>query len=245
MRFPKSPDTGRRLFRTLAALVLLAAAACPAARAQSLRTLRAEFTRTTRSGDAVETIRGTLYYQAPDRLTLVIKEPVHQWVIFEEAGILFWYPDDAKAWRLADKQQSLLGMPSLFVAVPRADFGLAGAGFKIIDTEIRDSLLFTRWKPPASLRKTVDAVTTETREDLSSLLKILDRNGKAWAQLSYSYVSLGEVTLPERVVLKQFVGKAYVTEEIVYTGHEIDGELPPDIADFTLPTDLTPKEIKP
>jgi outer membrane lipoprotein-sorting protein len=244
MRFPKSPETGMQLFRTVAALVFLVAAASPAARAQSLRTLRAEFTRTIRSELTTETIMGTLYFQAPDRLILVVQDPVHQWVIFEEEGVLFWYPDEAKAWRLIEKHEPPPNLSSLFVAIPRADCGLAGAGFKIKDSETRGDVLLTRWKPPYSLRSTIDTVKVQTRGDLPCVLEVQDRRENVLARLTYSYASIGELTLPEHVVLEQRLKKVVFSEEIVYSGHEIDVELPPGIADFQLPSDVAVEEVK-
>jgi outer membrane lipoprotein-sorting protein len=231
--------------RTAIALILLGCAAIVAVEAQSLTTLSAEFVRTTRAGSTTETVKGTLFYQPPARVILRVYEPVSQWVVFETGSMLIWYPDAAKAFRFSEKLPSIYGFASTFVGVPRADFGLANAGFTLVGSESRDGTLLTRWKPPASLARSIGTATVGSRDRSPCMLEVTDAGGKFLARVSYtSYVSYGSLSIPSRIELAQMERGALVSEDVVYSGHEFNVELPVDVVGFRLPAGITVEETE-
>ena len=127
--------------RRAALLILLGCAAITVVGAQLLTTIQAEFVRTKRVGTMSETVRGTLFYQYPDLVILVVCEPVSQWIVFEKGSMMAWYPETGRAFRFSEMHPSIHSFASAFVGVPRADFGLAQAGFTLAGSEIRDGTL--------------------------------------------------------------------------------------------------------
>ncbi len=243
MRSPRSPEARFPSIRTLAGIFLLVVAAAPAIHGQSLRTLRAEFTRTTTSTASVETVRGTLFFEAPDLLILVVREPVLQWAILETGRVTFWYPDVGKAWRFTEKSPKLLGLSSLFVAEPRADFGLAAAGFSLAGSETQNGVLRTWWEPPSSIERTTGILIVESRDNRPFQITVQNPRGDFRAQVSYAYTFVGEVPVPEYIEVTQEDRGQSVTEKIAYSGYEINGDLPAEIAGFRLPPDAALKDI--
>jgi outer membrane lipoprotein-sorting protein len=231
--------------RRAIALILLGCAAIAAVEAQSLITLRAEFVRTTRDGSTTETVKGTLFYLPPARVILRVREPVSQWIVFETGSMLIWYPQAAKAFRFSERLPSVYGFASTFVGVPRADFGLANAGFTLVGSESRDGALLTRWKPPAGLARSIGTATIGSRDRSPYMLEVTDTGGKFLARVSYtSFVFYGSLSIPSHIELVQMERGALVSEEVVYSGHEFNVELPAEVVGFRLPAGVTLEETE-
>jgi hypothetical protein len=227
------------------AFVLLALAFSPFLAAEPLLTLRAEFVRTTKSSSSQETVRGTLFFQAPARVILNVKEPVVQWVVFEADGMLLWYPADGRAWRFAEKQPSVIGFSSTFVGVPRDDFGLADAGFALERSEDREEALFTYWKPPAALSRSIGGATIGSRARSPYLLEVKDPKGEFLARVTYlTFVNFGSLAIPSRVELVQKDRGDIITEEVLYSGHQFNTELPEEVSHFHLPPGVVVQDVQ-
>jgi outer membrane lipoprotein-sorting protein len=231
--------------RRSAAAMLLGIVAAAAVEAQSPITLRADFTRTTRSGSTVETVRGTLFYRPPAGVILRVREPVSQWIVFETGSMLIWYPETSRAFRFSQKTPSPYGFASTFVGVPLPDFGLAAAGFTLEGSEMREGALFTRWKPPAALARSIGTATIGSRDRSPYLLEVTDPRGAFLARVAYrEFVSYGTLAIPSRIELVQADRGALVSEEVTYRGHQFDVELPPEVAGFRLPAGVTVEETE-
>jgi outer membrane lipoprotein-sorting protein len=225
--------------------MLLGIVAVAAVRAQSPITLRAEFTRTIRRGSTVETVRGTLFSRPPARVILRVREPVSQWVVFETGSMLIWYPEEGKAFRFSEKTPSPYGFASTFVGVPLPDFGLAAAGFTIEGSEKREDALFTRWKPPAGLGRSIGTATVGSRDRSPYLLEVTDPHGSFLARVTYrEFVSYGSLAIPSRIDLVQVDHGMLVSEEVTYSGHQFDVDLPADVVNFRLPAGVIVEETE-
>ncbi|MCX7030298.1 MAG: hypothetical protein NTU62_09285 [Spirochaetes bacterium] len=231
--------------RRSAAAVLLGIVVVAAVEAQSPITLRADFTRTIRTGSTVETVRGTLFYRPPARVILRVTEPVSQWVVFETGSMLIWYPEAGRAFRFSEKTPSPYGFPSTFVGVPLPDFGLAAAGFTLEGSQMREGALFTRWKPPAGLARSIGTATIGSRDRSPYQLEVTDPGGSFLARVTYrEFVSYGPLAIPSRIELVQVDRGVLVSEEVTYRGHQFDADLPAEVVGFRLPAGVTVEETE-
>jgi len=226
-------------------LLLLFLAPLAVLRAQSPRTLQADFTRFVKSPGSTEMVRGTLFFKAPDRVILVVREPVSQWVVFETGSMLLWYPGSGKAWRFSQKKPQALSFASMFVGVPKTDFGLAGAGFTLAGSESREGALVTRWKPPQSLARTVGGASVGVLDRRPCTLELTDPKGGLLARVAYTeFVSFDSQAIPSHIQMTQKGGAAMISEEVLFTGHVFNAELPSDVDRFRLPAGVVAKEAE-
>jgi outer membrane lipoprotein-sorting protein len=231
--------------RRSTAAILLGLAAVVALEAQSPITLRADFIRTIRTGSTTETVKGTLFYRPPAHVLLRVREPVSQWIVFETGSMLIWYPETSKAFRFSQKTPSPYGFASTFVGVPLPDFGLARAGFTLEGSEMREGALFTRWKPPQGLARSIGTATIGTRDRTPYMLEVTDPRGVFLARVVYrEFVPYGPLAIPSRIELVQADRGGLVSEEVTYSGHQFDADLPAEVAAFRLPAGVTVEETE-
>lgn len=226
-----------------AAFALLFALALSSLGAQSLRTMRAEFTRIVQRGGIEERVEGTLFYKAPSRIILVVRKPVSQWIVFEDDAMLVWYPESRQAWRFLQKRPQGIGFASMFAGAIRADFGLAEAGFTLSKTELEEGTLVSRWKPPSAIAGAIGAATVRTRDRRPMALEIEDHKGGILARVSYEgFVPFGSAGMPSRVEMVQDKGKSRIVETVAYTDIEFNAVLPQELDRFRLPEGVEAEE---
>jgi hypothetical protein len=115
----------------------------------SLRGYRARF-RTesvSRAGD-VELVQGSMIFRSPDRVRMSVYDPVHQELQGDSTGLVIYYPDRDRGFRIRSRSAGLLPSPRAFLAATLPDFGLAAEGCTLDRFESQGDTLVTRWKGP-------------------------------------------------------------------------------------------------
>jgi hypothetical protein len=233
----------RGLPRLLLLLALLLAALASAA--QDLHTLSVDFVRRSGSADAQEVVRGTLFFQAPQRVLLRVSEPTLQWSEFSERSLLIYYPLERRAFRFVSRNRLLIPFARSFLGFLRPDFGLADAGFRLRESRRRGELLLTVWDPPRPLRSLISQALVGTDRGGPVFLQLDDRQGRLASRTEYSEPrQAGGLTFPGRVVVVQRTAEGESREESFYANHRVNEPWPPEAADFRLPEDVPVEELQ-
>jgi hypothetical protein len=214
-----------------------------AAAAQNLQTLTVDFVR--RSGPEQEVVRGTLYFQAPERVLIRVSEPTLQWSEFAGRDLLIYYPAERRAFRFISRNRLLIPFARSFLGFLRPDFGLADAGFTLQHSRKRGDLLISVWKPPRALRGYIGQALVGTDRGGPVFLELEDREGGTLSRTEYTATStVAGLAFPGRIVVVQRTEKGESREESLYTNHRVNTPLPPEAADFRLPEDVPVQELK-
>jgi hypothetical protein len=239
---PRSSPCNRRLAanpRLFFALALLLGAEFAAA--QSLQTLSVDFVRRSEP----EEVRGTLHFQAPERVLLRVSEPTLQWSEFEGRNLLIYYPEERRAFRFISRNRLLIPFARSFLGFLRPDFGLAEAGFSLRQSRQRGDLLLTIWDPPRALRRTIGQALVGTDRGGPVFLQLDDPKGKLLSRTEYSEPrQAGGLTFPGRIVVVERRGEEQRREESLYSNHQVNDPLPPEAADFRLPEGIPVQELQ-
>lgn len=230
-----------RLPALLLGAQLAAALTAQPAGAQSLQTLTVDFVRI----DGKEEVRGTLYFQAPERVLIRVSEPTLQWSEFSGQTLLIYYPAQQRAFRFISRNRLLIPFARSFLGFLRPDFGLAEAGFSLRHSRRRDELLLTVWDPPRSLRRSIGQALVGTDRGGPVFLQLDDPKGRLLSRTEYSQArQAGGLSFPGRIVVVEGEGAEQRREESLYTNHQVNAPLPPDAADFRLPEGIPVQELQ-
>ena len=230
-----------RLLALLLGAQLAAAAAAQPAGAQSLQTLAVDFVR----NGGGEPVRGTLYFQAPERVLIRVSEPTLQWSEFSGHTLLIYYPAEQRAFRFISRNRLLIPFARSFLGFLRPDFGLAEAGFSLRHSRRRGELLLTVWDPPRALRRTIGQARVGTDRGGPVFLQLDDPQGRLLTRTEYSQAcQAGGLSFPGRIVVVEGDGPGQRREESLYTNHLVNAPLPPEAASFRLPEGIPVQELQ-
>jgi hypothetical protein len=215
------------------------------ATSQRLQTLAVDFVRRSGSGSAEEVVRGSLYFQAPERVLIRVSEPTLQWSAFEGRNLLIYYPSERRAFRFLSRNRLLIPFARSFLGFLRPDFGLADAGFSLKQSRKLGDLLVTVWEPPRSLRRYVGQALVGTDRSGPVFLELDDPKGGMLSRTEYADPhSVGGFPFPGRIVVVQRTPAGETREESIYTNHRVNGPLPAEAVDFILPDDVPVQELQ-
>jgi hypothetical protein len=216
---------------------------------QGLETLIVDFTRKTLSVDGQESIKGTLYFQAPEDVTIRVTSPVLQWSIFESRNLLIYYPLEKQAFRFISRNRLLIPFAQSFIGLVREDFGLADAGFHLKENRKRADILITVWRPPRALRSYIGEAHIGMQKGQRTVhplfLEVYAPQGELLTRVTYlDYIEDVQPSFPGRILIHQVDGKSETREEIRYFNHRINESLPREVSGFVLPEDVPVEELK-
>jgi len=98
---------------------------------QSLQTLQIQFKRYYKERNSEETVEGTIYFKSPGKVTVVVNEPIQQWMLFKKNGMDIYYPIERKAFRFITQNPVLLPFFQAFLGVLKKDYGLMDIGYTL------------------------------------------------------------------------------------------------------------------
>jgi hypothetical protein len=196
-----------------------------------------------RSGQ--QEVRGTLYFQAPERVLLRVSQPTLQWSQFEGRNLLIYYPEQQRAFRFISRNRLLIPFARSFLGFLRPDFGLAEAGFTLRQSRRRGDLLLTIWDPPRVLRRAIGRALVGTDRGGPVFLQLDDPKGQLLSRTEYGEPrQAGGLTFPGRIVVVERSGEQQRREESLYFNHRVNAPLPPEAADFRLPEGVPVQELQ-
>jgi hypothetical protein len=216
---------------------------------QNLETLSVDFTKKTVTANGEELIRGTLYFKAPEDVTIKVNSPVLQWNIFEGKDFLIYYPQERQAFRFISRNRLMIPFAQSFIGLVREDFGLADAGFRLKENRKRADILITVWTPPRALRSQVGAAHIGMQKGNKNVhplfLEFYDPHGQLLTRVTYTdYLEDLQPSFPARILIFQKDGESEMREEIRYFNHRINEALPIEVTTFALPSDVPVEELK-
>ena len=235
------------LIRTL--LVLTVSTIAAPLPCQSVETLIVDFSRKSVSSAGEQLISGTIYFQAPEDVIIIVDSPVVQWNIFEGTNLLIYYPLERRAFRFISRNRLMIPFAHSFIGLVREDFGLSDAGFFLRENRKRGDILITVWRPPRDLRAYIGEARIgmqRYQEKVHPLfLELLDPEGNLLTRTTYlEYRDDLEPSFPGRILILQNGEEGEVRDEIRYSDHRINQVLPAEVAGFHLPSDVPVEELQ-
>lgn len=231
----------KRLAIPLASLCLLAGTVS----AQSLTSLQVSFARSVNGGTQTEVMRGTAYYEAPRKIWVQLVEPVNQMMAITERGMLVYYPDARRAFRILSDVPSSLPFIQLFIGATKPDMGLSETGFTLSESQTRGDTLFTHWRPPDKVKRAVGNATLAIVRDRFVSITMRDAAGTTVMKATCSdHLRHGATYFPMMLVIESHEQDGVTVEEVRYSEPVFDEPLPPSITGFALPDDVEVKEVR-
>jgi len=190
-------------------------------------------------------MRGTVYYEAPRRIWVRIAEPVNQTMAITDGGMLIYYPDVRRAFRIISNSPPSLPFLQIFVGATKPDMGLSEARFRLSESQVKGDTLLTHWRPPDRANKTIGNATLAIVRDRFVSIDMRDASGNSLMKATCSeHLKHGATYFPMRLVIESREQDGLTVEEIEYSNPVFDEPLPSSITGFTLPDDVEVKEVR-
>jgi len=211
---------------------------------QSSQTIQVQFERQYIEKDIKEIVKGTLYYQAPEKVTAVIKYPVNQWMLFDDKQLTIYYPDDKQAFQFNSQLPISLPFFEAFIGVVKTDYGLTDIGYALSDHEKRGDTLFAYWSPPKKASKKLGQFTLAYVSDKIVYAELKEINGAIISKSFYkNHIHYGATHFPLEIYTIRYTKKDSILEEVVYTNPQFDKPLPSEVVTFKIPANIKIEEI--
>lgn len=187
---------------------------------------------------------GIVYLDISDKLWVVVKEPVNQFVFLTTDKMTIYYPDRNIAYFISSSQIGSFLFLTPFVASLRGDYGYSDQGFKLKDHVFSGDTLITRWNPPKNLEKKMGISIVKTLEDDIIQVINLDPDGEMVQRMEFS--DFRQITdifrLPYEVCL---VNDTKEIKRIVKLDNvQINTTIPDSVCSFRIPKNAEVNKIK-
>lgn len=213
--------------------------------AQSLKSLQIEFERYYKKKYKEEIIKGSIYFQTSENITVIVEEPLKQWMVLGKHEMDIYYPTEKKAFRFITQNRLLLPFFQTFVAVYKKDYGLMDTGYTLSYHKKRGDTLFTYWNPPEILSKVLGVFTLVYVSDKIVYGELKTSDGTIMSKSSYSnHIHYGTNFFPLKISTVRFTQSDSTIENITYTHPQFNIELPNEVINFKIPSDITVEEIE-
>lgn len=213
--------------------------------AQTIKTISVEFTRTVKSNNIIEEIKGSIYYDTT-RTTLEVTYPINQWMILKRNTIFIYYPDEKKAIEITSQSPATLPFFQSFVGVVKEDYGLSDFGYTLKRNEVKGDTLFAYWDPPEKVKKVLGQFVLGFTENKIVYTESRYAEGKAMLKATYQDHIKYEVTyFPLKITIIQYLeNDDFTIEEVIYNNPIFDKPLPPKVANFKIPPYIKIQKIE-
>lgn len=213
------------------------------AHAGSPRSLAVNFSREFAEYDSKEEATGTIYYLPPHKLTVVVEEPIDQWMIFDRQKLEIYYPDERKALRFTSSQPFQLSFFQAFLGVLDEDYGLGDIGYILVHRSKNGDTVATTWKPPKKLAKVLGDFTLVHEGQRIIRAESRRADGTVSSRCLFTdHYPYGNTYFPLTIITKRFFETDTSVERISFANPRFDLELPQDTIYFSLPDDVTIEE---
>jgi outer membrane lipoprotein-sorting protein len=211
----------------------------------NIETITVDFTRTITKEQSDEVVSGVIYYQAPTKIFLKVKNPICQWMSLEGNTMLIYYPDEQRAFRFHSEIPFTLPFFQAFLGMDDNGWGLSKAGFRLSHNQVSGDTLITYWEPPKAAEKTMGNFIIGFEKEKLLFMKIEDAKGHIVAKTSFqNHHQYGSTYLPMKTVsVKHEKDRSYV-EKVVYSDPKLNVALPPEVLTFEIPSDTDITEIE-
>jgi outer membrane lipoprotein-sorting protein len=226
-------------------LVLLLTLSSVASGSQSLNTLSLNFQRKTIQGDSVELVKGVAYYQAPQKVSIHVQDPIRQVMFIDGEVMLIYYPVEKKAFRIKAKGPIPMPFVQTILSVMKDDYGLTEMGYTLAKHETKDGTLYTHWDPPRKLKKKLGRFVLGTAKGVLVYAEARDPKDRIAAKSFYKkHTELAGKHFPLEVRSEIYNGSNRTDEYVVYSDVKLNITLPDNVANFELPDSVAVREVE-
>lgn len=208
-------------------------------------TISLKFERKVVQKESTEIIKGTAYYQSPNRVFLEVDYPLKQIMIVDKSLLTIYYPLDKKAFRI--KSKGLIPMPFIqaILSAMKDDYGLAEIGYTLKKHEKRGNMLCTFWDPPKAQKKRMGSFILGTENSLLTYAEALDPNGKTVIKSFYKkHIDFNGKHFPLESHSEIKDGAKINEEYVIYSDVRFNAALPNDVINFKIPDSIPIREIE-
>ncbi len=208
-------------------------------------TLSLKFEREIVQDNSTEIVKGSAYYQAPQKIFIQVESPINQIMLIGGMVMLIYYPMESKAFRI--KASNPISMPfvQMILSVAKDDYGLVEMGYPLGKHERKGDILYTYWDPPRKLSKKLGKFILGTSNGMLVYAEARDPKGKTAAKSFYkNHKELNGRHFPMETMSEIYSGSNVTKERIVYSDVEFDVPLPDEVVNFKLPDSIPVKEVE-
>jgi outer membrane lipoprotein-sorting protein len=190
-------------------------------------------------------VSGTIYYQQPDAMCMLISEPVNQWIFSGKDTMVLFYPDDSLAFKFHTIYPVTFPFFQAFLGIVQEDYGLTAIGYTLAEHEVTYSILTTIWAPPKNAPPDIGRFCiTYTNERLTGA-SYLSADSSVISRTQYrDHFAYGAYFFPMEIEKIQFAEQDTIRELITYTNPQFNCELPDSLMNFRLPGYVTIEQIQ-
>lgn len=213
--------------------------------AQIVQTLHIDFEKTTFKHENEEYVSGTIYYQQPDAMCMLISEPVNQWIFSGKDTMVLFYPEDSLAFMFKTIYPVTFPFFQAFLGIVQEDYGLTAIGYTLAEHEVHDSILTTIWTPPEGAPADLGrfCITYTNKKITSAAYQAA--NGSLISYTHYrDHYAYGAYLFPMEIEKMQFLAQDTIREMIHYENPEFNCALPDSLMNFRLPEYVTIEHIQ-
>lgn len=212
---------------------------------QGLKTLQVNFERYYIEKGSEEIVKGSIYYQTPHKITVVVTNPIRQWMIFEDKQITIYYPDERKVFQIVTQYPVSLPFFQSFVGVVKEDYGLTDIGYVLSNYETKGDTLISYWTPPQKRGKVLGEFMLIYVSNKIVYVELKNSEGTVMGKSFYeNHIRYGAIYFPLQVSTTRYRETDSTSEKVIYASPQFNTELPQEVKDFKIPLDAEIKEIE-
>jgi len=190
-------------------------------------------------------LAGRIYYIPPAQTVVKIETPIRQWIVYKKNEMLIYNPDENKAFRIIFEYPVSLPFFQAFIGVLKEDFGLSELGYTLSKYERRDASLISIWVPPKQAAPWLGDVTLEYRDNKLICVEFKDSKGKMASKSVYAkHVAFNSTYFPMEISTVYDSSPTATSEFIQLKNSRFNAPLPQDVANFQIPPNVVPREIR-
>lgn len=217
---------------------------CALSRAQIVQTIIIDFEKTTIKNDEQEYVCGTIHYEYPDHMCLVIHDPVDQWIFSGIDSMVIYYPEDSLAFKFKTLYPVTFPFFQAFLGIVQEDYGLSSIGYTLIDHTTDDNKLTTTWAPPVNAPADVGIFLLSYTQDKLTNAVYQTQEGDIISQTHYhDHTQYGAYNFPMVIEKYLFTNQDTIQETIVYTDPQFNCTIPDSLMNFSLPSYVSIEHI--
>lgn len=211
---------------------------------QIISTISVEFEREYTNKNKKECLKGQLFYKAPSRIIVRIKNPVNQWIIYEKNEMTIYYPDENRAFHFISQFPLSLPFFQPLINVTKEDFGLSDLGYTLEKYERKGANLFSIWIPPKNASKFLGEFSLEYQDNKLIFSEIKNAKGKIISKSFYkNHIRYGYYFLPMEISITYYSNSQPCSELVKFINPHFNSTFPQEVMDFKIPENTKVKEI--
>jgi len=212
---------------------------------QNFDTFESKFVRVLKqTGCKDETVNGQLFFNK-NKSTIIIENPIDQWMIFENDILLIYYPKDRNVIRIKSQNPVTMPFSQLFLNIFSDNMELSKSGYTLLKNELCGDTLSIFWKPPEILEKSISEyiIKMKDKKIISIEVKNTDKN-TIMSVLYDNYIQCSHQFIPLKIVTYFYSRKKMTTEVIELFNPVFNKHFPQNVINFKLPDDIEIKDIE-